>query len=85
LCPKANLQYRKQYIYKENKSRNGLTDRRSLSVGPVVLTDRKGALAVRQPQCRSVTAGLANRLPNWLANRNSNIAFTDQDESIPNA
>jgi hypothetical protein len=42
-------------IYKENKSCDGLTDGRSLSVGPVVLTDRKGALAVRQPQCWSVT------------------------------
>jgi hypothetical protein len=44
-------------IYKENKSGDRLTDGRSPSVGPAVLTDRKGALAIRQPRCRSVTEG----------------------------
>jgi hypothetical protein len=47
-------------IYKGNKSCDRLTDGRSPSVGPVVLTDHKWALAIRQARCRSVTKSLAN-------------------------
>jgi hypothetical protein len=46
---KANLRYKRQYIYKENRSCNGLTDGRSPSVGPVVLTGHKGVLSAKCP------------------------------------
>jgi len=52
-------------IYKENKSCDRLTDRRSPSVGPVVPTGHKGVLVAKCPLANCLLANclVRNNLP----------------------